>query len=225
LFWSLTVEVERSGIWRAAPPPHRRRRPKGEVPAFERPVRLKFPSGAALGKTTALPLPDASINAIECLDVLEYVRNDLGLIDELARVLSPHGELRLRVPATGVLAGIDSLNLMHYLVDVTHRGSRPHESSELGWRRHYSLEDLAGLLDPERFEIARVRRRGLAAAEIVTFAAMVLFRWLRPSVDHYRAWRRIARGIERVERRIVTPIGSVIEIVAIRRPPEIERPG
>jgi SAM-dependent methyltransferase len=158
------------------------------------------------------------LTAVTCFDVLEYIRNDQGAIDEIARVLAPGGRLRIRVPTTGPLAGFDSFNLMHYLVDTTRRGSRPHETSELTWRRHYSLSELESMLGPDRFRVVRVRRRRLALAEIVNFVSMVLFRWVRPRRDRYRTAKRFIRKIERIEHRIVTPFGFVIEIEAERLP-------
>jgi ubiquinone/menaquinone biosynthesis C-methylase UbiE len=163
-------------------------------------------------------LPDGSLTVVTCLDVLEYIRNDEGAIEEMARVLAPGGRLRIRVPATGALAGFDSFNLMHYLVDTTRRGTRPHETSELTWRRHYSLNELESMLGCHRFRIVRVRRRRLALAEIVNFVSMVLFRWVRPRRDRYRVAKRLVRKIERLEHRIVTPFGFVLEIEAERLP-------
>ena len=218
LIRSLTINVEHSGKWRSAPIPRRRRRPKGEVSQFARPVRLTFAHGVFLARTGCLPLADRVVTSITCCDVLELVRNDVGLIDEMARILAPGGLLRLRVPATGVLAGVDAYNLMRYLVDTTHRGARPQETSELGWRRHYSRRDLIDMLGGSRFKIVKVERRRLAIAEATNFLAMMLFRWLRPSGDHYRTGKRIANAIQRIEHRLVSPFGSVLEIVAERLP-------
>lgn len=215
---NLRIDVERSGRWRAAPLPKQRKRtrPKGEPVAFERPVRLTVPDGSFTSRTTAFPLADGSIDTIECFDVLEYVRNDVGLSDEIARVLHPGGTVVIRVPATGPLAGIDSFNLARYLVDITKRGARPYETSELGWRRHYGVADIGDLLGDDRFEITQVRRRRLAIGEAMLFAAMLLFRRFFPSRDRYRAAQRFIRRIERFENRFVTSFGSVLEIEAKR---------
>jgi hypothetical protein len=107
---------------------------------------------------------------------------------------------------------------MHYLVDTSRRGIRPHETCEVGWRRHYGVEDLTYMLGQERFRIVRVRRRGLAIAELIDFAAMALFRWFRPSQDHYRTGKRLAREIERIERRIIVPFGATLDLEAVRLP-------
>lgn len=213
----LTIEVERSAKWREAPATaRRRRRPKGEPILLPRPVRGSTDAGAFIARQTALPLADRSVESIACLDVLEFIRDEEELIDEFARVLAPGGVLRLRMPAAGPLAGIDAFNMARYLVDITHRGVRPRETSELGWRRHYRPADLQSLLCSARFEIVRVRRRRLALAEAITFAGIVLFRWVRPRRRWFRRVQRIAATIERFEHRISTPFGSIVEVDAIR---------
>lgn len=153
---------------------------------------------------------------IECLDVLEFARNDIGLIDEIARVLAAGGRVSIRVPSAGPLAGIDPYNLTRYLVDTTHRGARPYETSEIGWRRHYRVRDLEEMLGTTRFRIVAIRRRKLAIAEGTRFLSMVLFRRLFPSLDRYRTAQRLIRVIDRVENHIRTPIGSVLEVEAVR---------
>jgi SAM-dependent methyltransferase len=215
---TVTITLERSGAWRGVAGGGKHRHTRGEPGPFTRPVRLTMRSGSVLARPRRLPLEDASVSSIACLDVLEYIRNDDIAVDEFARVLAPGGALYLRVPATGPLAGLDAYNLMHYLVDTSRRGLRPHETCEVGWRRHYGIEDLIHLLGHDRFQIVRVRRRGLAIAEVVDFAAMMLFRWLSPSQDHYRAGKRIARMIERIERRITVPFGANLDLEAVRLP-------
>ena len=215
---AITVTLERSGAWRGLAGSGKRRHTRGEPGPFTRPVRLTTAAGAVLARPRRLPLADASVASIACIDVLEYIRNDDLALDELARVLAPGGTLRLRIPATGLLAGIDAYNLMHYLVDTTRRGSRPHEICEVGWRRHYGLDDIRQMLGPSRFEIVRARRRGLAIAELIDFAAMVLFRWLAPSQDRYRRGKRLARAVERLERRLTVPFGSTLDLEATRLP-------
>ena len=215
---TVTITLERSGAWRGVAGSGNHRHTRGEPGPFTRPVRLTMHSGSVLARPRRLPLENASVASIACLDILEYIRNDDVAIDEIARVLAPGGALRLRVPATGPLAGLDAYNLMHYLVDTSRRGIRPHETCEVGWRRHYGVEDLIYILGHERFRIVRVRRRGLAIAELIDFAAMALFRWFRPSQDHYRTGKRLAREIERIERRISVPFGATLDLEAVRLP-------
>jgi len=51
------------------------------------------------GDITAIPLPDASQDALLCTEVLEHVEDPLAALVEFARLLKPGGELFLTVPA------------------------------------------------------------------------------------------------------------------------------
>ena len=51
------------------------------------------------GDITAIPLPDASQDAILCTEVLEHIEDPLAALVEFARLLKPGGELFLSVPA------------------------------------------------------------------------------------------------------------------------------
>jgi hypothetical protein len=212
----LTITLERGGIWRGAPKRRRRNQDTGEPGAFNRPVRGKLASGEFLAWPRALPFPDKALRSVAYLEVLEYIQNDDLALEEVVRVIAIGGRLRLRVPATGPLAGLDTYNLMHYLIDTSRRGERPYETSEIGWRRHYSVDDLMQMLGRERFRILSTRRRGLALAQLFDFAAMVLFRWTRPNHDRYRSAKRIVRAIARIENRIVTPFGFFLELEIVR---------
>lgn len=215
---AITITLERSGVWRGSTGSGKRRREPNEPGRFSRPVRLSMPQGSVLARPSRLPLPNASAQCVEYFGVLEYIRNDDLAIDDVARVLAPGGTLRLRVPATGPLAALDAYNLMHYLVDTSRRGFRPHETSEVGWRRHYGVDDLLRMLGPDRFRIVRVRRRGLALAEVIDVAAMVAFRWLRPNPVRYESGKRLAQTVERLERRLIFPFGAVLDVDAVRLP-------
>ncbi len=45
-----------------------------------------------------LPLPDASFDAVVCLELLEHLPSPLGLLEEIRRVLTPQGRAILSVP-------------------------------------------------------------------------------------------------------------------------------
>jgi SAM-dependent methyltransferase len=149
----------------------------------------------------SIPLPDASCAAITCLDVLEYVREDDTLLAECARVLKPGGVLHVRVPNAGPVAGIDSLNFYHYIVDITGRRLRPAETDEVGWRRHYSAQDLADLLKPW-FTVESIQTRRLGIAALVETGTILAGRWLLGSQTLERRTRFLVRRIERAEDRI-----------------------
>lgn len=179
-------------------------------------MRGTLPGGGFIARPRQLPLRDGAFARVEVLEVLEYIQNDDLALEEVVRVVAPGGRLRIRTPATGPLAGFDSYNLLHYLVDTTRRGDRPYETSEIGWRRHYGVDDLMGMLGRGRFRVVAVRRRGLALAEIANVAAMALFRWVRTDDDRYAAAKRLVDRIARLEHRIVTPFGFFLELDVVR---------
>lgn len=49
----------------------------------------------------ALSFPDRTFDLVLCLDYLEHVDNDDGVLDEVARVLRPNGQVILVTPHTG----------------------------------------------------------------------------------------------------------------------------
>ena len=51
------------------------------------------------GSASKMPLPDASVDVITLLDVLEHVEDDVAAVAEIHRVLKPGGVLVLTVPA------------------------------------------------------------------------------------------------------------------------------
>jgi SAM-dependent methyltransferase len=165
----------------------------------------------------ALPLPDASCEVITCFDVLEFVRDDDTLLAECARVLRPGGALHLRVPNAGPVAGIDPLNLYHYLVDITGRRARPPELDEIGWRRHYSPADLTNMLQPW-FGIEVIQTHRLGVAALVQTGVLVIGRWFAGSRKLERRTSEIVRRIEQCEDRIQPgQSGWLLTVTAKRR--------
>jgi SAM-dependent methyltransferase len=59
---------------------------------YEQPDILRF------GENSSIPLPDASIDAILCTEVLEHVENPAPLVSEMWRVLKPGGHVLVTVP-------------------------------------------------------------------------------------------------------------------------------
>jgi SAM-dependent methyltransferase len=211
----LTLDLD----WRWHRPKPRQSTPRGEPRADERPIRCSFAGEPVSAAADALPFDDGSFGRVECGAILAYVRNDIGLASELTRVLAPGGLLNMRVPAAGPLAGLDAFNLHRYLVDTTHRGLRPFETAEIGWRRHYGETDLC-LLFPERdYELINRRREAIALAEIVRLAGFIAFRWLRPSRDRYRQVAHRARQVESAERKLGVPFGFWLEVSFRRHQP------
>jgi SAM-dependent methyltransferase len=124
-----------------------------------------------------VPLADRSFDGILCLDVLEHVTNERAVLAETARLLKPGETLVLTVPHSGLLAGLDSLNLFGRLVHATRRGLFPPGIAATGCHRHYAVDDLRALVRGA-FTLVRVRRTGFGVAELVHLPVLVLFRWL-----------------------------------------------
>ena len=222
---SSTATADRSTLalavdlaWRRPPPRRSGAKPRAadEPPAHVRPLRCRLGGHHFLAAPGSLPLPDASVARVVCAETLEFVRDDERLIDEIARVLAPGGTLILVVPNAGRLAGFDAFNLFHYLVDVTKRGVRPPEVSDIGWRRHYAVADLHALVGTDRFAFASVTRRRFVVAELVLFLGMLLFRWLLPSPRRYRTFENAAAALRRWESRFPVPGGFELLVEARR---------
>lgn len=203
--------------WRWHRPKYRRRVPKGEPPIEERPIRCQIGGEIVAAPAGRLPFDDESLDHIECGAVFAYARNDEGLASELGRIVRPGGTVSLSVPATGLLAGLDSFNLYRYVVDVSKRGLRPFETSDIGWRRHYGMSDLRGLLGDNGLDLVSHRRSTVALAEAVRLIGFLLFRWLRPSRNRYRATATASNRVLALERRITCRHGFWLEMTLRKR--------
>lgn len=51
-----------------------------------------------VGDIHAIPLPDASVDGIFCLAVLEHVQNPIKAVEEMYRILKPGGKILIYVP-------------------------------------------------------------------------------------------------------------------------------
>jgi SAM-dependent methyltransferase len=161
-------------------------------------------------------VPDAAFDLVECGSLFAYARNDEALARELARVTAPGGRVNLRVPATGPLALLDAYNLHRYLVDTTHRGLRPFETADIGWRRHYREADLVDLFTPLAFTLIDCRRSAVGFSEAVRMSGFVLFRWLRASRNWYQRISRLAQSVLGLEERIQWRHGYWLEATFLR---------
>jgi SAM-dependent methyltransferase len=150
---------------------------------IHRPLACQTTDGEVLTNSWSLPFANRSFDRISCEGVLEFVRDDVALRDEIARLLTPGGRLTLTVPNQSRLAGLDSLNLYRYLVDISRRGRKPAEIAEIGWRRRYSLADLRSLLADD-FVIEHTETKRIGVSELINFGAMGMKSWLRDP------WRR-----------------------------------
>jgi SAM-dependent methyltransferase len=211
------IQLRLSMDWRWHRPKRRGDLPRGEPRQDERPVKCVVGTNRTGCPPNCLPFSDRSVQMVDSGHILAHVRNDEGLASELSRIVKPGGTVSISVPATGPLAGLDAYNLHRYLVDVSGRGLRPYETAEVGWRRHFSLDDIRLLFPETEWEIISREWSGLAIEEMIRLAGFIGFRWLRPSRDRYRKTSALADRIESVERRLPIPGGFWLELELRRR--------
>ena len=119
------------------------------------------------------PLPDACVDGITCLNVLEHIDNEGGALSHLHRILTPGGILHLEVPANPALYDLYDEVLMHH--------------------RRYRMRDLVALARAAGFRVAKATHLG--------FLAYPAFWWVkrrnrrrRPSPPEQKA-RRVVQQI------------------------------
>lgn len=66
-----------------------------------------------LGDIEAVPLPDATVDAVFSNFALQWCGSPVAAMAEMARVLAPGGELRFSVPGPGSLAALEATGLLH----------------------------------------------------------------------------------------------------------------
>jgi SAM-dependent methyltransferase len=89
---------------------------------------------------TRCPLPDACIDAVVALNVLEHIKDDAAAAREMARVLKPNGIAVVEVPASPRLYDVHDRLLMH--------------------ERRYSMKGAKSLLVQAGFAIERASHLG-----------------------------------------------------------------
>jgi SAM-dependent methyltransferase len=82
----------------------------------------------------SLPFANESVDAVICLEVLEHLEDDLGAVNEIARVLRPGGILVVSVPGG------------YYFADYLHL---------TGHYRHYTRNSLRELLEKAGLQLER----------------------------------------------------------------------
>ncbi|MDA8109073.1 MAG: class I SAM-dependent methyltransferase [Betaproteobacteria bacterium] len=87
-----------------------------------------------VGSATAIPLSDTTTDVVVCLEVLEHIHDHEGALREIGRVLKPHG---------------------HLVISVPYRHWFPVYEPLMGHLRHYTRDDLEGLLARHGYRIVR----------------------------------------------------------------------
>jgi SAM-dependent methyltransferase len=149
--------------------------------------RARFPWLELLqGSAASLPFPDASVDAVTMLDVLEHVADPAGVLAEARRVLKPGGVLVVSVPHRGLLEPLDSLNVYPRIRRSSWPRLDPADDCDAGKHQHFTLAELEARLGPG-FTVDRVARTGLGLAEVMHLAALVGVRGILRSESGYRA--------------------------------------
>jgi SAM-dependent methyltransferase len=182
-----------------------------------RPLLCQVCGSKVWADPVAMPFHDGQFTSVTCLDLLAFVHDDQETIYEFARIVKPGGSLIIRVPNESPTAGFDAFNLCRYLADSTHVGSRPPETDELGWRRHFREREIATMLESAGLRVVESRTTGTGLPELFQLSAMVGFRWLQRSEKRYQKALKIIDRAREVDYRIRTPgFGFSQTIFAVR---------
>jgi SAM-dependent methyltransferase len=113
---------------------------------------------------TRCPLPDASVNALVALNVLEHIEDDAAAVRHIYRVLKPGGVAYIELPAGPGLFDVHDKVLMHY------RRYTLHDAVDLFEAAGFTIEHpthLGFLVWPAFVAVKLRNKRHLAATEEV----------------------------------------------------------
>lgn len=119
------------------------------------------------------PLPDASIDAVVLLNVLEHIKDDRKALQQVWRILKPGGIAVVEVPAGPRLYDVYDKLLMHF--------------------RRYELREIANLCEAVGFEITRSSHLGFFVYPLFALVKMRNRRLL--SADEAMQRRVVATNI------------------------------
>ncbi len=123
-------------------------------------LRERFPADRVITLVDdEVPLPDASLDYVTALDVLEHVPDDRAVVDGFARLLRPGGLAVVTVPASMALWSDWDVSLHHY--------------------RRYSRSQLVDLFPTDRWEIVHVNYTNVLVYPLV----WLVRRWQRGRRD------------------------------------------
>lgn len=177
------------------------------------------------GHLGSLPFEDAAFDAVAVAGTLEHVVADDDALDEMARVLRPHGLLFLRVPRDDRFAWFDAQNLFTYIAGTSKRGEPLAGRPALRFRRHYGRGELLGELQRRGMRPRVVTTEGWGIGEGLYLAMLLSCRWLLQSPEAERRVRAAIDPLVRAERRIQAGrFGRDLVVVAERRSPPDANP-
>lgn len=119
-------------------------------------LRNRLPADSILEPDgPGIPVPDASIDCVTALDVLEHLADDAAAVRELERVLRPAGLAVITVPADMKLWSDWDASLLHF--------------------RRYDRNGLLSLFDPKQWEVIHCTYTNVLAYP----AVFLLRRWTK----------------------------------------------
>ena len=92
---------------------------------------------------TTCPLPDACLDGVTALNVLEHIKDDVQALAQIRRILKPGGLVHIEVPCNPNLYDIYDEQLLHH--------------------RRYHFREIAGKMQQAGFEIVRGTHLGFLA--------------------------------------------------------------
>ncbi|MBD2626923.1 class I SAM-dependent methyltransferase [Trichormus variabilis] len=138
-----------------------------------------------------LPIRDASVDAVNCTEVLEHIPFDLRpcLIEEIHRVLANNGILLITVPARGLFHFLDPANFRLMFPSLFNTVSKlvggsgrelgyAEQKHDIVWHYHFTIPELKALLEP-LFNIYHIRGRGCFFSPICNWLEWPFYRMNR----------------------------------------------
>ena len=171
-------------------------------------LRTRFKPGQILGLAgDRVPLPDASLEYVTALDVLEHVPDDRAVVDGFHRLLKPGGLAVVTVPASMALWSDWDVALHHF--------------------RRYSRPQLRFLFPDDKWEIIHLNYTNVLVYPAV-WAVRKWRAWRGLAATEKRTEDRIpsplvnamlrAQFVRLAQTRIPFPFGVSLVLVAARRP-------
>jgi SAM-dependent methyltransferase len=159
---------------------------------------------------TRCPLPDASVDGLVALNVLEHIEDDVGAVRQIHRILKPGGVAYIELPAGPALFDVHDKVLMHH--------------------RRYTFRGAVGLFARAGFRVERPTHLGFLVWPAFVAVKLRNKRHLSASDDEQTAIvaasirgtkaspaMRLAMGIETALARVTRfPVGIRVVLTAVK---------